>query len=119
VHCTADFRREVEPGVLVEWQGVHVGAEEDRGTGPTTVDRRDHRGGGAARLGVEPQSLKLVGDQGLRQRQLKADLGSAVDAAPQLDDVRKDRLRGGQRAFDLGVHFSRSMARLCRRTPVG
>ena len=65
VHRPVDLRGEVEPCVLGERQGVHVGAEEDRRAGLGPVDQRRDGAESAAEDRLEPEPLELLDDDRL------------------------------------------------------
>jgi hypothetical protein len=96
VHRTIDLGREVEPGVLAEGQGVHVGPEQGRRAGPGAVDRRGDRRRGTPEPRIQSENLQRLDHDRLRLWQLQPDLRTAMEAAPHLDHVRQDRLAGGQ-----------------------
>ena len=81
----SDSRAELEPGVLVQRQGVHVAAQQDRrpGLGP-----REQGGDAARRLvdgDVEGQALEGAEHGLLRHGQLVADLRPLVEGPAQPD----------------------------------
>ena len=87
VHGAVHLGGEVQARVLLEGQGVHVRAQEDRAAGPAALERRDDRGRLLARADVEPQAVERLQHHLLGAGQREADLGVSVDAAPHGDDV--------------------------------
>ncbi len=119
VHLAVVLRLEVEREVLLQRQGIHVAAQQDRGAGPARVEIGDHRCGRLAEGDVEAEAGECVGDPLLRARQVEAELGILVDGAAQLDRVIVD---GGRRSGDVGSEVSVHPPRLadvpaCRKTP--
>ncbi len=111
VHRVAGLRRELEPGVLVEGQAVHVAAQQDGGRGmgclgratvsalaprfvpsmtavtdPTDVPRRRR----------QPHPLELRHHERLGPGQLQPDLGASVERAASRDDFGEEGLSGGE-----------------------
>ena len=80
-------RAEVEPGVLVQRQGVHVAAQQ-HGRARLAARRAGRRSaGGLVQRDVERQAVERL-EHGLPgDRQLVADLGPLVQRATQLDHV--------------------------------
>ena len=78
-----DLRGERQPGVLLQRQRVHVGAQQHRRAGPRAVEDRDHRADrpAAVHLQREVRELGQHGVAGAGQRQ--PELGMAVQRPPQ------------------------------------
>ena len=90
VHPAVMFRGELEPGLLGQRQGVHVGPQQDGRPGPAAFDGRHDGADGDAGDGIEPESADRVEDDGLRPRQLQADLRDPMQSTPQRDHLGED-----------------------------
>ena len=91
VHHARQLGREREPRVLGEGQGVHVGAEEDRGTRPRALDHRDHRRVVTPGRPSMPERPRATRGSRLRLRQLEAPFRAPVQPPADVDDVGEDR----------------------------
>ena len=118
VHRPVDLGGEVQTGVLVERQRVHVAPKEDRRPGSTALDHRDHGAQRLALAGFDPDPRELVDDDLLRLGQLEADLGMPMDPPPDRDDGRLDRARGVEQIVrgvrGTGCRIGRHRARIDR-----
>ena len=93
VHRVADLGREVETRVLVEGQGVHVRAQEDRRARLSAADHGDDRAERLPRAVLDSELRELLDDHPLGLGQVESDLGLAMDAPADRNDVVLDRLR--------------------------
>ena len=93
VHGAVVAAGELEPGVLVHRQGVHVAAEQHGGAGLVAVEHRDHRRRRRAGGDGERQAVERLEHHRLRARQLEAELRLLVDPPPQVDGVLQLRPR--------------------------
>ena len=85
VHRVVDGRREVEAGVLVHRQGVHVAPQQDRRAGAGAGEQGGDPARGLVDGDVEGQALERGQHLLLGDGQVVADLRPAVQAPAQLD----------------------------------
>ena len=107
VHRPVDLGGEVEPSVLGQRQGVHVGAEEDRRAGLGAVDQRGDGAEPAPEDRLEPEPLELLDDDRLGDRQIGPDLRVAMDPAADRHDVGQQRAGVGEQGREVGRKFGR------------
>ena len=97
VHRAIDLGREVEPGVLVQGQGVHVGPKQGRAAGPAALDRRRHRRRSRARAAVPARDRRSASAiTAWVSGSCSPISGRRWMPTAHLDDVGEDRLGGGQ-----------------------
>ena len=92
-------RGEVEPGLLGHREGVHVPAQQDRRSRAPAAEDGDHRGERLPRRDLESQPRKRPEHLGLREGQLRAELGVGVERATQGDEIGKE---GGRLGAEVG-----------------
>ena len=119
VHRAPDLGREVEPGVLGQRQGIHVGAEDDRGPWLGPVDQCCYGGEPSPQHRREAESFELLDDERLGDREVGPDLRAAMDPAADRHDVWQQRARvreeGGVVERGFGRHQGASMKHRSRR----
>ena len=87
VHHAGVLRCERQPGVLLDGQRVHVGADRERRAGPPADEARDDAGARRARH-LEAESGELLGDEARRLGLLEGQLRVRVQMPAPRDDVR-------------------------------
>ncbi len=116
--ATAKFpgrrRTERHIGLLGHRQGIHVGPQQDRGTGTAALDHRDDARVGHAGPDIEPERAQVFGHLARGPDFAICEFRVEVKIAAPLDDTRLDRGRGpvefGRR--DVGV---RDTGRQCTK----
>ena len=96
VHLSRQLRRERQPGLLVDRQRVHVGADADGLAGLRAFDHGDHAGLADAAAELDAQLPEEGGHRLRGLMLLERELGVLVQLAPQrhqlggstLDDFR-------------------------------
>ena len=108
VHRALDRAGAVEPGVLRHRQRVHVAPQQDRRARLVAGQQRGHARRLLVHGDVESQAVDPLEHLLLGERQLVADLGAAVEEAPERDCLRQQVLRlGEQRVEGHGAHGRR------------
>ena len=101
VHRARDLGRELEAGLLLERQAVHVAAQDQGRAGPRALDDGRHGAHRPPDPRGQAHAFQLVDDQRLRRGQGQADLGPPVEAPAHLEDLRQQGLgiaeQGGKR----------------------
>ena len=75
------------PGVFLQGQGVHVGAQQHRGARPAALERGHDRGRLLAGARLQTETVERLQHRLLGAGQGEADLGVAMDAAAECDRV--------------------------------
>jgi amidase len=87
VHRVVDGRRVVESGVLGHRQRVHVAAQDDRRTGTARVEDGGDAGERVAGRDVQSEPVDGLEHRLLRDGEVQAELGVAMDPSPQRDRI--------------------------------
>ena len=88
MHPAGMLRRERQPRRLLARQRVHLGADRDGGRAPNaTAQPRDDAGPGPSVRRLEAERRQRAEEALRRPHLLERELGDAVQASPQLDDV--------------------------------
>ena len=87
MHAPIAARREVEPGVFCQRQGVHVAAQQHRRAGPAAFEQRGDPAGGLVERDVEGQSIERLEHVLTGHRQIVAELWPLVQGATQRHHV--------------------------------
>ena len=89
VHHAGILRGEGQAGLLDDGQGVHVGAEGDRGSFPPAADQGHNAVMGDPRLDlIDAHGPQVSGHLGRSPLLAVAQLGMGVEVAPPLDHRR-------------------------------
>ncbi len=118
VHRPTDLGCELEPSVLGQRQGIHVGAEDDRGARFGAVDQCGYGSQPSPEHRLEAQSFELVDDDCLGDREIGPDFRVAVDPAADLDNVRQERASVREKGGVVGRGFGRHQAASMRQPGV-
>jgi len=86
---------ERQSGLLLDRQGVHVGAQGYDLAGLAALQHPDHAGAAHALADLEAQGAQFLGHQGRRADLLVPQLGMFVDVAPPGHGLGLDGLGGG------------------------
>jgi hypothetical protein len=85
VHDTRDLRSVLPPRNLVERQGIHVGAQQQRRPRPGTLQIRHHAGPADTSSRFEPDRAQPASNQIRSLRLGESELGAAMQRAPRVD----------------------------------
>jgi hypothetical protein len=96
VHRTGHLGGEVQPGVLVHRQRVHVPAQQVGRAGPGAAQHADHRAGARPGAHLDREVGEGLQHGGLGARQLQPDLGEPVQLPAQVDGAVGIGPGGGQ-----------------------
>ena len=88
VHAAVALRREVEPGVLVERQRIHVAAQQHRRTGFAPGQQRSNARRRLVQGDVERQSVEGFEDEITGDREIIAQFGTLVERSPERHGLR-------------------------------
>ena len=95
MHLTGHFRPEAIGDLRLgfrQWQGVHVGAQEDGATCPRSVENAHDAGLADPGSGLDAELAESVGDNARRPVFLERDLGMAVNVPAVGDGADTDRV---------------------------
>ena len=110
VHHALDLGGEFEARFLLDWQRIHVRAQEDRRAGEGALERRHHRRQPLALSDAQPQAVERLENRRLRPGQLQTQLRMAVDRAPEANDVGLQLLGFAKECRDRHAPMLRSAA---------
>ena len=88
VHRPVDLGGEIQPGVLVEREGVHVAAQQHGGPRPRALQHRDDGRHRTAQVHLQREIAQLGEERVAGVRQGEAQLRTAMERAPQRHSAR-------------------------------
>jgi hypothetical protein len=90
VHHPGDARAEGEAGLLVDGEGVDVGAKQHRPPRPAALEAEDRPGGGGTAQLLEPERAQPLTDDRRGADLLAGQLGLGVEGPAQVDGRVED-----------------------------